>query len=57
MKYCSHAGYKRLQRTGMSRLLIDNWRSRSCHRSQPDAWRYIREIQDAGKPADASGYR
>ncbi|MCC3376333.1 SDR family oxidoreductase [Cohnella sp. REN36] len=25
--------------------------------SQPDAWRYIAEVQDAGKPADASGYR
>ncbi|HKQ78753.1 MAG TPA: SDR family oxidoreductase [Blastocatellia bacterium] len=25
--------------------------------SQPDAWRYVREIQDAGKPADATGYR
>ncbi|MFP4977482.1 SDR family oxidoreductase [Paenibacillus sp. CN-4] len=25
--------------------------------SQPDAWRYIVEVQDAGKPADATGYR
>ncbi len=25
--------------------------------SQPDAWRYVREVQDAGKPADTSGYR
>ncbi|MDF2964101.1 MAG: short-chain dehydrogenase [Paenibacillus sp.] len=25
--------------------------------SQPDAWRYIEEVQDAGKPANASGYR
>src|SRR5688572_15011850 len=25
--------------------------------SQPDAWRYLREVQEAGKPADASGYR
>jgi NAD(P)-dependent dehydrogenase (short-subunit alcohol dehydrogenase family) len=25
--------------------------------SQPDAWRYVREIQDAGKAADATGYR
>ncbi|MDW6021776.1 SDR family oxidoreductase [Mesorhizobium sp. BAC0120] len=25
--------------------------------SRPDAWRYIVEIQEAGKPADASGYR
>lgn len=25
--------------------------------SQPDAWRYIIEVQDAGKPADATGYR
>lgn len=25
--------------------------------SQPDAWRYMREVQDAGKPADATGYR
>jgi len=24
---------------------------------QPDAWRYVREVQDAGKPADATGYR
>jgi NAD(P)-dependent dehydrogenase (short-subunit alcohol dehydrogenase family) len=25
--------------------------------SRPDAWRYVREVQDVGKPADASGYR
>ncbi|MGH7787033.1 MAG: SDR family oxidoreductase [Candidatus Binatia bacterium] len=25
--------------------------------SQPDAWRYVVEVQDAGKPADVSGYR
>jgi len=25
--------------------------------SQPDAWRYLVEVQEAGKPADASGYR
>lgn len=25
--------------------------------SRPDAWRYVPEIQDAGKPADATGYR
>ena len=25
--------------------------------SRPDCWRYIREVQDAGKPADATGYR
>jgi NAD(P)-dependent dehydrogenase (short-subunit alcohol dehydrogenase family) len=25
--------------------------------SQPDAWRYVPEIQDAGKPADTTGYR
>jgi hypothetical protein len=25
--------------------------------SQPDAWRYMREVQDDGKPADATGYR
>jgi NAD(P)-dependent dehydrogenase (short-subunit alcohol dehydrogenase family) len=25
--------------------------------SRPDAWRYLREVQDAGKPADATGYR
>lgn len=25
--------------------------------SQPDCWRYLVEVQDAGKPADASGYR
>nr|WP_322711454.1 SDR family oxidoreductase [Nostoc sp. ChiSLP03a]MDZ8212678.1 SDR family oxidoreductase [Nostoc sp. ChiSLP03a] len=25
--------------------------------SQPDAWRYIHEVQEAGKPADATGYR
>lgn len=24
--------------------------------SQPDAWRYVVEVQDAGKPADATGY-
>ncbi|EOR71644.1 short chain dehydrogenase [Thermobifida fusca TM51] len=25
--------------------------------SQPDAWRYLVEVQDAGKPADPTGYR
>lgn len=25
--------------------------------SQPDAWRYITEVTEAGKPADATGYR
>jgi len=25
--------------------------------SQPDAWRYVPEVQDAGKPADTTGYR
>jgi NAD(P)-dependent dehydrogenase (short-subunit alcohol dehydrogenase family) len=25
--------------------------------SQPDAWRYLVEVQDKGKPADATGYR
>lgn len=25
--------------------------------SRPDCWRYIVEVQDAGKPADATGYR
>ncbi|MFK7802882.1 MAG: SDR family oxidoreductase [Anaerolineae bacterium] len=25
--------------------------------SQPDSWRYLIEVQDAGKPADVTGYR
>jgi 2-isopropylmalate synthase len=25
--------------------------------SQPDAWRYLVEVQDAGLPADTTGYR
>jgi len=25
--------------------------------SQPDAWRYLVEVQDAGKAAEVSGYR
>jgi NAD(P)-dependent dehydrogenase (short-subunit alcohol dehydrogenase family) len=25
--------------------------------SRPDAWRYIAEVQDAGRPADTTGYR
>ena len=25
--------------------------------SRPDAWRYLTEVQDAGRPADATGYR
>jgi NAD(P)-dependent dehydrogenase (short-subunit alcohol dehydrogenase family) len=25
--------------------------------SQPDAWRYLVEVQDAGRPGDATGYR
>lgn len=25
--------------------------------SRPDCWRYVREVENAGKPADATGYR
>jgi hypothetical protein len=25
--------------------------------SRPDAWRYVVEVQDAGRPADTTGYR
>lgn len=25
--------------------------------SQPDAWRYMIEVEGTGKPADATGYR
>jgi hypothetical protein len=25
--------------------------------SQPDAWRYLVEVQDAARPADTAGYR
>ena len=25
--------------------------------SQPDAWRYLVEVQDPGEPADVTGYR
>jgi hypothetical protein len=25
--------------------------------SRPDAWRYLVEVQEAGKPADTTGYR
>jgi NAD(P)-dependent dehydrogenase (short-subunit alcohol dehydrogenase family) len=25
--------------------------------SRPDAWRYLIEVQDAGRPADTTGYR
>jgi hypothetical protein len=25
--------------------------------SQPDAWKYLVEVQDAGKPADVTAYR
>ncbi len=25
--------------------------------SQPDCWRYMVEVQDAGRPADPTGYR
>ena len=25
--------------------------------SQPDCWRYLTEVQEAGKPADVTGYR
>ena len=28
---------------------LDGWR--------PDAWRYIAEVEEPGKPADATGYR
>jgi len=25
--------------------------------SRPDCWRYLVEVQDAGRPADTAGYR
>jgi hypothetical protein len=25
--------------------------------SQPDCWSYVVQVEDAGKPADATGYR
>jgi hypothetical protein len=25
--------------------------------ARPDAWRYLTEVQDAGRPANATGYR
>jgi hypothetical protein len=25
--------------------------------SRPDCWRYLSEVQEAGKPGDATGYR
>lgn len=25
--------------------------------SRPDGWRYVVEVQEAGKPADPTGYR
>jgi hypothetical protein len=25
--------------------------------SRPDCWRYLVEVQEAGRPADATGYR
>lgn len=25
--------------------------------SRPDAWHYLKEVQDAGRPADTTGYR
>lgn len=25
--------------------------------SRPDCWRYVTEVQDAGLPADVTGYR
>jgi hypothetical protein len=25
--------------------------------SRPDAWRYLVEVQEAGRPADVTGYR
>jgi hypothetical protein len=43
------------------RNLIENWamavRNENLDGSQPDAWRYVTEVQDAGKPADVTGYR
>ena len=25
--------------------------------SRPECWQYMKEVQDAGKPSDATGYR
>jgi hypothetical protein len=48
-------------RAGMeSRSPADSWRRygfTDLDGSQPDAWRNVVEVQDAGKPVDATGYR
>ena len=43
---------------------VSRWNGRSLSSGhlakvygQPDAWRYLSEMQDAGKPADVTGYR
>jgi NAD(P)-dependent dehydrogenase (short-subunit alcohol dehydrogenase family) len=37
--------------------LAKKYRFTDLDGSAPDAWRYVVEVQDAGKPADATGYR
>ncbi|MBM7567501.1 SDR family oxidoreductase [Paenibacillus sacheonensis] len=37
--------------------LAQEYGFRDLDGSQPDAWRYIVEVQEAGKPANADGYR
>ena len=40
-----------------SGALAKEYGFRDLDGSRPDAWRYIVEVQDAGKPADTAGYR
>jgi hypothetical protein len=37
--------------------LAQNYGFTDVDGSRPDCWRYMVEVQDAGLPADASGYR
>jgi len=40
-----------------SGALAREYRFTDLDGSQPDAWRYLVEVQDAGLPADPTGYR
>lgn len=40
-----------------SEAMLDAYGFTDLDGSQPDAWRYLTEVQEAGEPADVTGYR
>ena len=50
-------GGRALERSFSSGALAKEYGFTDLDGSRPDAWRYLVEVQDAGLPADTTGYR